>query len=230
MNTQRIGAIFEKDLKEFRKNMMLLMMPVIPIFLAFMYSRMGEGELPIFLLHLIVGATYSAVTTSGMMTMMAEENEKKTLRGLIQSPASLADILIGKSLVVGLFTLVSLIISLAILGNDTFLAVQPIIGLILLFLFFLLLGIGIGLFTKSVANTSAYIMPVMFLFGFTPMIEFLNLGEDSIAIKIADYFPIMQMIDMHETNSWTAIGIVAIWVIAAAIFTFICLKKVSTDN
>lgn len=203
MNTQRIGAIFEKDLKEFRKNMMLLMMPVIPIFLAFMYSRMGEGELPIFLLYLIVGATYSAVTTSGMMTMMAEENEKKTLRGLIQSPASLADILIGKSLVVGLFTLVSLIISLAILGNDTFLAVQPIIGLILLFLFFLLLGIGIGLFTKSVANTSAYIMPVMFLFGFTPMIEFLNLGEDSIAIKIADYFPIMQMIDMHETNSWT---------------------------
>lgn len=172
MNTQRIGAIFEKDLKEFRKNMMLLMMPVIPIFLAFMYSRMGEGELPIFLLYLIVGATYSAVTTSGMMTMMAEENEKKTLRGLIQSPASLADILIGKSLVVGLFTLVSLIISLAILGNDTFLAVQPIIGLILLFLFFLLLGIGIGLFTKSVANTSAYIMPVMFLFGFTPMIEF----------------------------------------------------------
>lgn len=44
MNTQRIGAIFEKDLKEFRKNMMLLMMPVIPIFLAFMYSRMGEGS------------------------------------------------------------------------------------------------------------------------------------------------------------------------------------------
>nr|WP_289038502.1 ABC transporter permease [uncultured Allobacillus sp.] len=230
MNTQRIGAIFEKDLKEFRKNMMLLMMPVIPIFLAFMYSRMGEGELPIFLLYLIVGATYSAVTTSGMMTMMAEENEKKTLRGLIQSPASLADILIGKSLVVGLFTLISLIISLAILGNNAFLAFQPIIGLILLFLFFLLLGIGIGLFTKSVANTSAYIMPVMFLFGFTPMIEFLNLGEDSIFIKIADYFPIIQMIDMHETNSWTAIGIVTVWVIAAAIFTFVCLKKVSTDN
>ena len=32
----------------------------------------------------------------GKATMMAEENEKDTLRGLVQSPASLIDIILGK--------------------------------------------------------------------------------------------------------------------------------------
>jgi len=35
MNIQRIGAIFEKDVKEFMKNPMLFFMPVSPILLAF---------------------------------------------------------------------------------------------------------------------------------------------------------------------------------------------------
>ncbi|SDK21550.1 ABC transporter permease [Sediminibacillus albus] len=231
MNTQRIGAIFEKDIKDFMKNMMLLMMPIVPIILALIYSRLGEGEeLPIPMLYLIVGVTFSSVTASCMMTMMAEENEKKTLRGLMLSPASFMDIIIGKSLVVGLMTFIALAISLFFAGVKPFLSVQAIIGLILLFLFFLFLGIGIGLFTKSVASTSAYLMPVMFLFGFTPMIEFFGLGEDSIAITIADLFPIMQLIKMHDTNSWVPIGVVAIWTIGAALFTYICFKKERTDD
>ncbi|SFL61777.1 ABC-2 type transport system permease protein [Gracilibacillus orientalis] len=231
MNTQRIGAIFEKDLKDFMKNMMLLMMPIIPIVLALIYSRLGGDEgLPIPMLYLIVGVTFSSVTASCMMTMMAEENEKKTLRGLMLSPASFLDIIIGKSLVVGLMSLVALAISLFLVGIEPFLNVQATIGLILLFLFFLFLGIGIGLFTKSIASTSAYLMPVMFLFGFTPMIDFLVLGEDNIAITIADLFPVMQLIKMHDTNSWTSIGIVAIWAIGAALFTYICFKKSRTDD
>ncbi|QGH36818.1 hypothetical protein GI584_23405 [Gracilibacillus salitolerans] len=231
MNTQRIGAIFEKDLKDFMKNMMLLTMPIIPIILSLIYSRLGGDEgLPVPMLYLIVGVTFSSVTASSMMTMMAEENEKKTLRGLMLSPASFMDIIFGKSLVVGLMTFIALTISLFFVGMEPFLNVQVIIGLILLFLFFLFLGIGIGLFTNSIAATSAYLMPVMFLFGFTPMIDFLGLGEDNIAIKIAEFFPLMQLINMHDTESWMPIGIVAIWALAAAIFTFICFKKERTDD
>lgn len=230
MNIQRIGAIFEKDIKDFMKNMMLLMMPVIPIILAILYKQLGGEEgLPIPMLYLIVGITFSSVTTSCMMTMMAEENEKKTLRGLMLSPASFMDIIVGKSLVVGLMSLIALVVSLVIVGIKPFLDFQVIIGLILLFLFFLFLGIGIGLFAKSIASTSAYLMPVMFLFGFTPMIDFLGLGKDSTAIMIADVFPLMQLIEMHDTNSWIPIGIVAIWAIGAALFTYICFKKARTD-
>lgn len=230
MNLQRIGAIFEKDIKDFMKNMMLLMMPVIPIVLALMYKRMGDDELPLTLTYLLVGVVFSAVTSCIMMTMMAEENEKKTLRGLIQSPASFLDIIVGKSLVTGLITLITLVVTLLIIGIDPLLNLRAIIGLILMFLFFLLLGIGIGLFSKSIASTSAYVMPVMFLFGFTPMIGLLGLAEDSMVIKIANTFPIMQAIEIHDTSSWLPLCVIAIWVIGAALFANLCFKKTTTDD
>src|SRR5699024_8727245 len=165
-----------------------------------------------------------------IMTMMAEENEKKTLRGLVQSPASMIDVIIGKSLVTGLITFLSLVISLIIIGIDPFLNFKAILGLILLFLFFLFLGIGVGLFSKSISSTSFYIMPIMFLFGFTPMIGALGLNEDSIAIKIAEVIPIMQAIEIHETTSWLPLGIILVWVIAAAVFMYVCFKKAMTDD
>ncbi|ASN04990.1 ABC transporter permease [Virgibacillus necropolis] len=231
MNVQRISAIFEKDMKDFMKNMMLLMMPIIPIVLAVLYGRLnGDEPMPIELIYLIVGVTFSSVTTSCIMTMMAEENEKKTLRGLILSPASFIDILVGKSLVTGVMTLVTLIVSLLFVGLDPFLNLQAIIGLILLFLFFLLLGIGVGLFVKSVAATLAYLMPIMFLFGFTPMIHSLGLGEDSLTIKIANTFPISQLITMHDTGSWLPLGIIAIWVLGAVLFAYVCFIKVRKDD
>lgn len=230
MHRQRIAAIFEKDMKDFMKNMMLLMMPIIPIVLSLLYSQIGGGgKLPLFMSYLIVGITFSTVTTSCIMTMMAEENEKKTLRGLIQSPASFLDILIGKSLVTGLMTLVSLILSLVIIGIGPFLNIRTVIGLILLFLFFLFAGIAIGLFVNSVAATSPYIMPVMFLFGFTPMVQFL-FSKDSFVNRIANAFPIQQLSKIHHTDSWLPMVIMAIWVLGAALLTYICFTKTRRDD
>ncbi|MEN1968026.1 ABC transporter permease [Lentibacillus sp. N15] len=233
MNAQRVQAIFEKDIKDFMKNTMVLFTPILPIVMAILYSRMGEGtdeEMPMMIIYIVVGVTYSAVAAGCMMMLMAEENEKKTLRGLILSPASFMDIIIGKSLVTTLLTVVSLAISLLIMGIEPLLHVQTIIGLVLLFLFFLFLGIGVGLFVKSVGITTAYLMPIMFLFGFTPMIELLGFADDSLTMKIASYFPIPQLIDMHETHSWMPIVVVAIWTLAAALFTIVCFKNVKRDE
>lgn len=231
MNIQRIYAIFEKDLKDFMKNTMLVFMPVIPVILALLYSRMGGGEeLPLFMVYLIVGITFSSVTSACIMMMMAEENEKKTLRGLVMSPATFLDIVMGKSLVTALLTLITLGISLAVIGMEPFLHVRPFIGLILLFLFFLFLGIGVGLFVKTVGMTTAYLMPIMFIFGFTPMIYFLGLSEDSFALKIAEYFPIPQLMGMHDTHSWLPLGVVALWVVGAALFMYICFKRTRKDD
>lgn len=230
MHIQRITAIFEKDIKDFMKNIMLLMMPIIPVMLALVYNRISDEELPIAMIYIIVGVTFSAVTSTMMMTMMAEENEKKTLRGLVQSPATMMDIIIGKSLVTGLITFVALIVSLIIMDIGPFLNLKAILGVILLFLFFLFLGIGVGLFAKSISSTSFYMMPIMLLFGFTPMIYGLRLDEDSIAIKIADTFPITQAIKIHETASWLPLGVLAVWVVAAAVFMYVCFKKTMTDD
>ncbi|MCM2676357.1 ABC transporter permease [Alkalicoccobacillus plakortidis] len=231
MNTQRIAAIFEKDYKDFMKNTVLLVTAALPIVMALLYSQIGDGEAAVFLVYMIIGITFSAVTSNMIITMMAEENEKKTLRGLIQSPASFFDIIIGKSLVTTIVTFVALAISLVITGFDPLLNVRAIIGVLLLFMFFLLLGIGIGLYAKSVASTYVYIMPIMFLFGFTPML--LNLEffvNNEIAATIIEYVPIMQAIGIHDTNSWLPLGVISIWVLVAAIVVYICFKKTTTDD
>lgn len=233
MQLTRIQAIFEKDIKDFMKNTMTIFMPIIPIFLAIIYSRMGEGmgeEMPLLIIYIVVGICYASVTTNTMMMLMAEENEKKTLRGLMMSPASYVEIIIGKGLVAALITFISLIISLYIMGSSVLLDVQHIIGLLILFLFFLFLGIGVGLFVKTVGMTTAYSMPIMFVFGFTPMIDMLGFAEDSLVVKIGHYLPLSQLIEMGETGAWSAIGIVIVWTIVAALFALICFQRVKKDR
>jgi len=233
MQLARIQAIFEKDLKDFMKNTMTIFMPIVPIFLAFIYGRMGdsmEEEIPLMIVYIVVGVSYASVTAGSMMMLMAEENEKKTLRGLIMSPASYMEIIIGKSLVTALITFISLGLSLVIMGSNAILDVQQIIGLLILFFFFLFLGIGVGLFVKTVGMTTAYLMPIMFIFGFTPMIELLGFAEDSLIMKVTHYLPLSQLIEMGDTGSWTAIGIVLIWTVAAVLFTFICFQRVKKDR
>lgn len=231
MNIQRINAIFEKDIKDFMKNTSLMFMPFLSIILALLYSQMGSGEeMPLFIVYIVVGTNFAVGTSGLIMMMMAEENEKSTLRGLIMSPASFIDIILGKSLVTAVLSWASLVISLLIIDIEPFLNVKAIIGLMLLFFFFLLLGIGIGLFVKSVGITTVYLMPIMFLFGFTPMIDFFGLNESGILMKVANVFPVTQLIKMHETGSWVPLGVVSLWVIGAALFTYICFIRTRSDD
>lgn len=231
MSMRRIMAIFEKDLKDFMKNTMLVFMPGIPLILAIMYSQMsGDEEMPLMISYMVVGTTFASVTAALIMMMMAEENENKTLRGLVMSPASYFDIIIGKSLVTTLLTWLTLIVSLGILGIDPFLSVRIIVGLLLLFLFFLFLGIGVGFFVKSVGATTPYFMPIMFIFGFTPMIEFFGLSETGTTMKIVDTFPIPQLMSMHDKVSWLPLGIVFLWVLGAALFAYICFIRTRRDD
>src|SRR5699024_7456401 len=233
MHLVRIQAIFEKDLKDFMKNTAMLFTPFIPIILAIMYNRMGAGtneEMPIMIYYMLIGVSFSAVTSGGMMMLMAEEKEKRTLRGLMLSPASFLDIIIGKSAVVTLLSFASVIVSMVILGIGPILDVQIIIGFIILYAFFLFLGIGIGLFVKNVGITTAYMMPIMFIFGFTPIIESMGFSDDSMVMKIAESLPVMQLLDMHDTHKWRAILIVAIWTLVALLFTLICYRKARKDK
>lgn len=233
MNTQRIAAIFEKDYKDFLKNTTLLVTAVLPILMALMYSQMTEGgdEALIFTLYTIIGITFSVVTTNTMLTMMAEENEKNTLRGLIQSPATFADIIVGKSLLTTLLTVVTLVISLFILGFEPLLELRVIVAIFLLFIFFLMIGIGVGLYAKSIASTYVYSMPIMFLFGFTPLLLMLDFFvNNEIASTIIEYFPIVQAIELHDTTSWLPVGVISLWVLASIIFVIVFFKRSMTDD
>ena len=234
MNLTRVMAIFEKDLKEFLKNMMLFTSALIPIILAFFFTNVGggaEGELPPEILAIIAGVVFSAVSFSAIMTMIAEENEKDTLRGLLQSPATFMDIILGKSLVISLMTIISLVASIFLIQPENYWTAENIVSLILLGLFFINLGIGIGLLVKSVATTSVYLIPIMFIFGFTPYIELIITDTDSIAIKIAEYFPLYQHLFILQGDAGIKEFIILVaWLGVSFVVVLYAFKARKTDE
>ena len=234
MNMTRVMAIFEKDLKEFMKNMMLFTSVLLPVLMAVFFSRVGEGAkgvVPPEILGIIAGVVFSAVLFSAVMTMIAEENEKDTLRGLLQSPATILDIIFGKSMVVTLMTVLSLVASIIIISPDNYWTAGNILSLVLTGLFFLNMGVGFGLVVKSVATTSVYVLPVMFIFGFTPYIEMLITDPDSIAIKIAEYFPIYQhMFVLEGSGGVTEFIILGVWAAASFLLVLWAFNKRKNDE
>ena len=233
MNIQRIAAIFEKDLKDFMKNSMLVFLPFLPIFMAFIFSKTGENleeTLPAFLVYVVIGVAFAGVTCNCIMFSMAEEKEKNTLRGLMLSPASFLDVIIGKSLVASLITFISLFVSLFIMGIDPYLNAKTLLGLLTLFFFFLFLGITVGLFVKTVGITTAYMMPILFIFGMTTMFEQIFSNKNGLSMQIIEKFPIPQLIKMEETGTWQPLGIVLIWTVVAGILMFITFQKARTDD
>src|SRR5699024_5428450 len=195
MNITRIMAIFEKDLKEFLKNMMLFTSALIPIILAFFFTNIGgeTGEgLPPEILAIIAGVVFSAVSFSAIMTMIAEENEKDTLRGLLQSPATFIDIILGKSMVIGLMTIISLVLSMLVLQPENYWTFEKFVSLIFRYIFSMDLWLGIRSLVESVATSSVYLISIMSIFGFTPFVVLLITCPDSIVVMIAEYFPLYQ--------------------------------------
>lgn len=233
MNMARVAAIFEKDFKEFMRNMMLFTSVLIPIVISAFFGRMEAGAdgVPNEMVIIIVGVVFTAVTFSSMMTMMAEENEKDTLRGLLQSPATILDIIAGKSFVITLMTIISLVASIMLIETTGFWTVENIGGLILLGIFFLNLGIGVGLLVKSVATTSVYLIPIMFIFGFTPYIEFLVTDESHIARQIAEYLPLYQNLYILNGDGGAAEFLILLaWVAVSFMIVLWAFNKRKSDD
>lgn len=230
MKMNRVMAIAEKDFKEFMRNMMLLTMPILPIVMSLIFSKtplQGEGgkSLAILMIAICLGA----VLTGTMMTMIAEEKEKNTLRGLVNSPASMLDILIGKSLVVSFFTIITIFISLIIIDVSVLTNGKMIIGFILLFLFFLFIGIAIGLAVKNVSETSVYYLPVLFLFAMAPTFSNMGFDKDNFFVKLNSYSPTAQYDLLAQNNDIKHIIIIGIWTLISCIITAFLFKKNSID-
>src|SRR5690606_39173865 len=96
-------AIFQKDFKDFSRNMAVSVVIIIPPILAAIYGRMGVDSIESH--YMIINIAFSMVAAFVQCCLIAEEKEKNTLRGLMLSPASTGEILAGKSLLSFILTI-----------------------------------------------------------------------------------------------------------------------------
>ena len=142
MSITRLSALLEKDFKEATRNPSIIFMPLIILLLSFFYrfimAEINDVPSAISTMQLIIiNMSFIMVATATIINMFAEENEKGTLKGLIESPASKLEILISKVIVMTILTIIASILSLVILGNSIEFSFQTYIGLVLLLIFYL---------------------------------------------------------------------------------------------
>lgn len=230
MKMNRVMAIAEKDFKEFMRNMMLLTMPILPIAMAYLFNASPIPKTQkVDLVLAVVAMSFVAVLTGSMMTMISEEKEKNTLRGLINSPASMMEVFFGKSIVVTVILVFTLIAVLYIFKVNIFTNVWMVVGLLLLYLFYLLLGAMVGLLVKSVSETSLYFVPILFIFGMNTTLSNLGIDKDNILMKLNEYMPMAQYKLLEKTSDIQHLLIILVWTGIAFILSYLLYKKTSID-
>ncbi len=230
----RMNAIFQKDLKDLSRNMYVATTLLMPLILAILYRN--TGIISIETHFLIINLTFVAVTFFIQSAIIAEEKEKNTLRGLMLSPATLPEILGGKSLVSFLLTLVTIFLCTKILDYVPAHPTWVVTGMIISTLFYLALGTLLGLLSRSVIEASVIMLPVMFIFGFG---SFLELIIDKYPIlTFAIYLPNLQLIDLANqvesgagiASVWTKLAIIFAWFVMTALITVIVFKRREVDE
>ncbi|MEN2768858.1 ABC transporter permease [Ornithinibacillus xuwenensis] len=230
---KRIYAIFQKDLKDVTKNYFVSSIIILPIIMAFLYSRIGEVTIELH--YLIINLALSSVTAFIQCAVIAEEKEKHTLRSLMLSPASLTEILTGKSLVSFILTVVTIVLCAMITGysptNISIIAIAIIVSV----LFYLALGTILGLLSRTVVEASVIILPVIFLFGFGSML--MALVDQYPILAFVEYLPNIQLVEIAYKveeglgfgDIWSHLGILVAWAIVTSILTAFVYKKKEMD-
>ncbi|MDW8553044.1 MULTISPECIES: ABC transporter permease subunit [Staphylococcus] len=228
MNTTRLSALLEKDLKEAIRNPSIIFMPIIILFVSFFYSfimsEIGNATSATILMQfIVVNMAFVMVATATIITMFAEENEKGTLKGLIETPASKVEILLSKAIIMKILTIITTILSLLILGSSIHFGFQTYIGLVIMLFFYLILGLTLGLLSNSTGAATTYTMLPFFIFGMIPLFEMmkdvLDLGFFE---KVLNWLPFGLVLELETNHATLTLIYLMIWLIVSIItLTFV---------
>lgn len=230
---KRVNAIFIKDWKDLQRNSYVIFTLAIPLVFAAWLGRMGEentvfSTYPINLSLIIAGAFIQAA-------MVAEEKEKNTLRGLLLSPASTAEIFVGKSTLSAVMSIVVIIGSIFL--SDYKVPSPPlfIVSVLLGLVFYLATGTILGLLSRTVMETSIIGMPVLVIFGMGSM--FKSMVENKTLLTIIDYLPNEQLnaiwFGLSSGEGFNGIIenllVLLVWVAISIVITIVIYRKRRID-
>ncbi|WP_340082699.1 ABC transporter permease [Terribacillus sp. FSL K6-0262] len=229
MNTARLSAMLVKEYHDIKSNFTILSVLFVPLFLAVIFSRLdGEQD---FALSFIFLEAVAFVTMYAQAVLIGEEKEKNTLQVLLLSPATAAEIMIGKSIISVILTVITFVVPILIIDVRMESPLLFCIILLLAVIFFAAMGTLVGLLSENLVQTSMYILPLSFLFGFSPMIEMYF--SDSVIADILGYSPgnyimeaCMGAINGEAFSSYRGdILWLGGWTIAALAVTLLTFKK-----
>ncbi|PMC36729.1 ABC transporter [Bacillus sp. UMB0899] len=230
---KRTLAIFQKDYKDISKNMYVSFTAIIPLFMALLYG--SQGEMTIDMQYIIINMTLSLVAAFIQCSLIAEEKEKNTLRGLMLSPASTVEILTGKGMLTFLATIFIIAVSCLLIDYKPKNIAVIAVAIGLSTLFYIGLGTFLGLMTKSVMEASVIIMPFFFLFTFSSYA--LLLVEKFPILKAVEYMPNSQLVELAGTvesgagfaDVWSHLLVISIWTVAIFFLAYRIFKKRMMD-
>lgn len=233
LSMKRVNAIFQKDFKDFSRNMAVSITIFLPLLAAALYGRMGIDTLQAH--YMIFNMTFALVATYVQCCLIAEEKEKNTLRGLMLSPASTFEILGGKSLLSFVLTMGIIIFSAVLTEYRPANLVIVSAAIVLSSFFYIAVGTLLGLIAKSVMESSVIVLPVLGIFSFGSFV--LPLAGKYPVLKVAEYLPSVQLIDIAEevekgmgiSAMLPQFGIILLWVIATVILTIAVYRKRMVD-
>ncbi|MEX2948253.1 ABC transporter permease [Staphylococcus warneri] len=228
MKMNRLTALFEKELKETWRNPSVYLMPLLIIGLTLLYHFMlnemeTNKEQKIFFIVLIINFSFIMCNTVITLQSIAEENDKKTLIGLIQTPTTMLEILLSKALLGILLSVIISVISLILLGQSFSIDWSGVISLLLLLIFYTCLGILAGLLSNTIGQSQFYNFIIIFLFGMAQMKMFLDTNE--IIDKILSFIPSNLVFTLLLENETNNLIYLSIWVIIIIILTILTYRK-----
>ncbi|WP_080833316.1 ABC transporter permease [Cohnella massiliensis] len=234
LSMKRVFAILQKDYKDMSRNLYVSTTLLMPIVLSVIYGRMGAGSIDTY--YLVFNMTFVLVTAYVQASLIAEEKEKNTLRGLMLSPASTLEIFCGKNLLSFLATVLIVTVCMALQEYNPQNMPVVIAALFLSVLFYLGLGTLIGLFTKSVMEASVAVLPFFAIFSFGSYVTLFI--EQYPFLSVLEALPNLQLLELAKRVEAGAgfadtaghLGIILAWAVAIHILAAFVYKKRMVDE
>ncbi|WP_096270827.1 ABC transporter permease [Paucisalibacillus globulus] len=234
LSWKRINAILQKDWKDLWKNYFVSSIILLPIVMAVFYGRIMDPTIDLH--YMIINLALASVTAFIQCAVIAEEKEKHTLRGLMLSPASVFEILIGKSLVTIILSVITIIVCAYLTGYNPTNIIMVVIALIISMVFYLGIGTILGLISRTIIEASFIIMPVIFLFGFGSVL--MGLVEKYPSLSFVEYLPNIQLIEFAYKveagagfgDLWSYLAVITAWAVVGIILSGIVYKKRQLDD
>jgi len=236
LSLKRIQAIITKDWKDLLKNSYILITILLPLGLAYMLSSISTDNSSSSLLIMPINVALVMTGAFVQASMMAEEKEKSTLRVLLLSPATTTEIMIGKSFLSAIITLIVVIASIFISGFEVPGLLYFSIMILLALVIFISFGTIIGLLSRTVMETSVIGLPVLVIFTYGSMLS--EMIKNNTVTKLITYLPTEHfaaaIVSLSQNGGfaeikWNLLNML-IWAIVSVIAAAIVYRKRRFDK